>query len=106
MVPVAYVSLPLLPAAPQAATVFSEAMWQKVWASTDRKSVVFGGFVGFALTMFAVFIFGFGGWLAAWAGYVTEDTDPNLYLFQLFADERDSATPGASVTVRHERNGE
>ncbi|KAG2437853.1 hypothetical protein HXX76_005471 [Chlamydomonas incerta] len=89
-----------MPCSLVAATVFSEAMWQKVWASTDRKSVVFGGFVGFGLTMFAVFIFGFGGWLAAWAGYVTWDTNPNLFLFQLFADERDSASPGASVTVQ------
>lgn len=33
-----------------------------------------------------VFVFGFGGFLANWAGLVTEETNPNLYFFQLFSD--------------------
>lgn len=72
-----------MPCSLMAATVFSEAMWQKVWASQDRKSVVFGGAVGMVLITVAVMIFGLMGWLAAWGGFVTYDTDPNLYLFQV-----------------------
>ena len=70
-----------------AATVFSEAMWQKIWASADRKSMLFGGAVGSFLIMIAVFLFGFGGWLAAWGGYINFNTNANLYLFQVFHDE-------------------
>ncbi|EFJ52719.1 hypothetical protein VOLCADRAFT_115669, partial [Volvox carteri f. nagariensis] len=75
------------------------AMWQKVWASESRRAVVFGGGVGFLLIMVAVFLFGFGGWLAAWGGYITDVTDYNLYLFQVFSSERDAAATGASVQV-------
>ncbi len=55
----------------------------QVWASTDRRSAVFGGAVGAVMITIAVFIVGFGGWLAAWAGYVTWETNPNLFLFQV-----------------------
>ena len=37
--------------------------------------------------MIAVFLFGFGGWLAAWGGYINFNTNPNLFLFQVFHDE-------------------
>ncbi|KXZ51913.1 hypothetical protein GPECTOR_11g40 [Gonium pectorale] len=95
-----YSAIYSMPCSLMAATVFSEAMWQKVWASTDRRSVIFGGGVGFALTTTAVFLFGFGGWLAAWGGYVTWETDGNLFLFQVFAAERhEGAATGASVQV-------
>ncbi|KAG2497326.1 hypothetical protein HYH03_004490 [Edaphochlamys debaryana] len=86
-----------MPCSLMASTIFSEAMWQKVWASKDRRSVYFGGGIGFALITVAVFLFGFGGWLAAWAGYVTWNTDGNLYLFQVFATQRDDSINGASV---------
>ncbi|GLC41104.1 hypothetical protein PLESTB_001792000 [Pleodorina starrii] len=97
--PAGYSAIYSMPCSLMAATVFSEAMWQKVWASESRGAVVFGGGVGFALITVAVFLFGFGGWLAAWGGFVSEATDPNLYLFQVFSSERDAASPGASVQV-------
>ena len=34
-----------------------------------------------------VFIYGFGGFLANWAGLITPETNPNLYFFQLFDSE-------------------
>lgn len=70
-----------------AATVFSEAMWQKVWASKDKKAMIGGGFLASVLVMIAVFLFGFGGWLAAWAGWVNYNTNGNLFLFQVFNSE-------------------
>uniref|UniRef100_A0A7R9V1J1 Uncharacterized protein n=1 Tax=Chlamydomonas euryale TaxID=1486919 RepID=A0A7R9V1J1_9CHLO len=76
-----------MPAALVAATVFSEAMWQKAWASEDRKALIFGGSVGFVLITITVFLFGLGGWLAAWAGYVNWSTNGNLFLFQVFKSE-------------------
>lgn len=68
-------------------------MWQKVWAGEDRRSVVFGGATAFVLIMTAVFLFGFGGWLANWGGLIEWTADgmalayPNVVLFQVFKDE-------------------
>ena len=71
-----------------------------MWASQNRRVLVFGGAVGACLITTAVFLFGLGGWLAAWGGYVTYDTDYNLYLFQVFASERPAGTPlGVSTQV-------
>lgn len=67
-----------LPCSLMASTVFSEALWQKVWASKDRKSLVFGGTVGFITVTAAVFLFGFGGWIASWAGLINKNTNQNL----------------------------
>jgi hypothetical protein len=53
------------------AAFFSDAMWQRVWAAEDELALKTGGLLGGALTMVVVFLFGFFGFLAAWAGYVT-----------------------------------
>jgi Na+/proline symporter len=53
------------------AAFFSDAMWQRVWAAENDKALKTGGLLGGALTTIVVFLFGFFGFLAAWAGYVT-----------------------------------
>ncbi|GFH29013.1 predicted protein, partial [Haematococcus lacustris] len=81
-----------MPCSLLAATVMSEAFWQKVWAGADQKAVRFGGIGASMLVSCAVFLFGFAGWLASWGGLVVWDYDeegspvinPNLYLFQVF----------------------
>ncbi|KAJ9528615.1 hypothetical protein QJQ45_020409, partial [Haematococcus lacustris] len=88
-----------MPCSLLAATVMSEAFWQKVWAGADQKAVRFGGIGASMLVSCAVFLFGFAGWLASWGGLVVWDYDeegspvinPNLYLFQVFktADAND-----------------
>jgi hypothetical protein len=83
-------------------------MWQKVWASSGREAVVFGGAVGACLISVAVFLFGFAGWLADWGNLVVFDYDyetgqplinPNLFLFQVFktADAVGGGGLGAGV---------
>lgn len=67
-----------MPCSLMASTVFNDAMWQKVWAGADRRAVVMGGVGGSILVMLAVFVLGFGGWLAAWAGFINENTNINL----------------------------
>ncbi len=86
----------VMPASLFTATVFSEAMWQKAWASRDRRTLRTGAWLGAAAVVLVVFLAGFCGLLAQWAGlisYGTYDdagaetsppTDPNLYLFQTF----------------------
>lgn len=78
-----------MPCALMAATVFSEAMWQKAWASENRKALVTGGAMGCIAIILTVFTFGLGGWLAAWAGYINFSTNANLYLFQVGGQAHD-----------------
>ena len=62
---------------------FSEAMWQRVWASVDRSTLRKGAVLGAAVTVMIVFLSGFGGWLAIAAGRVTPDTNENVYMIQV-----------------------
>lgn len=80
-----YWALFVMPASLISATVFSEAMWQRVWASTDDRSLKIGAIGGGVLVTILVFVLGFFGFLANWAGLISPNTDPNLYLFQVFA---------------------
>ncbi len=61
-----------------AATVFSEAMWQRVWASESKPTLRKGALIGCCLTIVVIFLSGFGGWLAMAGGLATADTNPNL----------------------------
>jgi Na+/proline symporter len=78
-----WTSLFTLPASLAASTIFSEAMWQRVWASEDKRTLRLGACLGAVVTTLIVFLSGFGGWLAIAAGRVTENTNPNLYLMQV-----------------------
>lgn len=76
-----YSSIFVMPASLFSATVFSEAMWQRAWASKDKHALHKGAILGAVILV--VFFAGLCGLLAAWAGLLTFDTDPNLYLFQV-----------------------
>ena len=56
-----------MPLALFAATVFSEAMWQRCWASSDTKNLRKGAWVGAAITIVVVWFAGFTGLLTIWA---------------------------------------
>jgi Na+/proline symporter len=64
------------------ATVFSDAVWQRVWAAKDSKALYAGAACGAALNMTVTFLIGFGGFIAAWAGLVTEE-NVNTAFFEL-----------------------
>lgn len=105
-----YSSILTLPAGLFAATVFSEAMWQRAWASKDNRTRKIGAWVGCGMVVFIVFFAGFTGLLTVWAqnpsltylqdangdfvlknitfnGQANQTTsfeaNPNLYLFQV-----------------------
>jgi Na+/proline symporter len=78
-----YSSIFVMPASLFSATVFSEAMWQRAWASKDKQALHKGAILGAIAVILVVFFAGLCGLLAAWAGLLTYDTDPNLYLFQV-----------------------
>jgi hypothetical protein len=66
-------------------TMFSEAVWQRVWASATPRALYGGAFVGFVSITIIVFLSGFGGWLAFIWGYASFEagTNPNVYLMQV-----------------------
>ncbi|KAF6255134.1 hypothetical protein COO60DRAFT_1536931 [Scenedesmus sp. NREL 46B-D3] len=66
-------------------TMFSEAVWQRVWASATPRALYGGAAVGFFGITCVVFLSGFGGWLAFVWGYASfeDETNPNTYLMQL-----------------------
>lgn len=88
-----YSAIFVMPASLFTATVFSEAMWQKAWASKDSRTLHTGAILGCIGVVLVVFFAGFCGLLAAWAGLLTEDTNYNLYLFQVLAGGKPPATP-------------
>jgi Na+/proline symporter len=59
---------------------YSDAMWQRVYASEDEKSLKLGAILGALLTIFVVFSFGFAGFMATWAGY---SQDSNTAFFSI-----------------------
>lgn len=61
-------------------TVFSEAVWQRVWASENPKALKKGSCIAAALVTIVVFVIGFTGILGGWAG-IPDDINPNLRLF-------------------------
>jgi hypothetical protein len=76
-----YSAIFVMPCSLMAATVFSEAIWQRVWASEDKKALRFGASVGCVGIIAVVFLLGFSGILATWANRVPMNY--NLYLFQV-----------------------
>ncbi|KAI8475914.1 MAG: hypothetical protein J3K34DRAFT_517076 [Monoraphidium minutum] len=82
-----------------ASYLFSEAMWQRVWASVDKPTLYGGAAIGVVLTTSLIFLTGFGGWLAIAKGLVTPDTNPNLYFFQLFGTGYVSSAMGVVLVL-------
>ena len=62
-----YSSILTMPLSLFAATVFSEAMWQRCWASSDTRNLRIGAWVGAAITIVIVWFAGFTGLLTVWA---------------------------------------
>jgi len=78
-------SLFVMPVCLLASTVFSQAVWQRVWAAQSAMELRLGGTVACVAVVLTVFLFGMAGFLAAWGGLINPARDdPNLYLFQLF----------------------
>eukprot|EP00951_Prasinocladus_malaysianus_P038810 scaffold429113_cov50-Prasinocladus_malaysianus.AAC.1 len=81
-----YSSILTLPLSLMGASIFSEALWQRVWASQDHRTLQIGAGIGCTIVIIVVFLSGLFGFLAAWAGLIDSETNPNLYIFQVGAD--------------------
>ena len=83
-----YNSLVAMPLALSGSVVFSESFWQKAWAANSDNDLQKGSIIASFIIIIIVFLFGFYGFIAAWAGYTTNDT--NLALFAIFENNKDS----------------
>jgi len=105
-----------------ASTVFSEAVWQRVWASSSRRALRAGAGIGAALVTCVVAVSGIGGWLALGSGVArakpydyfsdaaamtvnpahakSSFTDDSLYLFNMFGNVAKDAGPGLTYNAR------
>lgn len=97
-----YSSIAVLPISLASSTVFSEAMWQRCWATTTKRNLRLGGLIGFLAITICVFLLGFGGALAVWSGlYQPADANDfgNTALFSLLNNVSGGRKTGILVVV-------
>ncbi|KAJ9083820.1 hypothetical protein DSO57_1030958 [Entomophthora muscae] len=80
-----YTSIFILPVTLMAATVFTEAPWQRVWASESPAALRRGALFASLILSLVVFVLGLLGYFAAWSGLKTED--PNVLLIMMVASK-------------------
>jgi len=85
-----YGAIFVMPMSLMAATIFNEGMWQRVWAAENPAALKQGGIMGCVAVVIAIFLYGLIGFIAAWGGLIDfVNTNPNLYLFQIFKTSPD-----------------
>mmetsp|Transcript_18999 Transcript_18999/g.31074 ORF Transcript_18999/g.31074 Transcript_18999/m.31074 type:complete len:534 (+) Transcript_18999:429-2030(+) len=94
-----YSSIFTMPLSLITATVFSEAMWQRVWASESRAALRGGATIAACMVFVVVFLVGFTGILGGWSGNAGYDTDPNLRIFQVLNPEQDKTIVSSAIGV-------
>ena len=64
--------------------LFSEAMWQRVWAIEERRAMTRAAWTAGLAVAAVIFFFGVVGFLAFWSGKATAETNTSLYFFAIF----------------------
>eukprot|EP01025_Chloroclados_australasicus_P003530 TRINITY_DN1083_c1_g1_i7.p1 TRINITY_DN1083_c1_g1~~TRINITY_DN1083_c1_g1_i7.p1 ORF type:complete len:530 (-),score=37.94 TRINITY_DN1083_c1_g1_i7:2593-4182(-) len=85
-----YSSLLAMPVALFTATVFSEAVWQRVWASENRRALNLGAAIGSIGIVLLVSFTSLCGFIAYWSGLITSETNENLYFFVLITNDTEA----------------
>ncbi|KAG0346828.1 hypothetical protein BG004_000749 [Podila humilis] len=81
------------------ATIFSEGPWQRIWASADDRALKRGSLWGSLGLIVVCFLYGFGGFLAMWAGYEMSSPDGSTAFFDLLSAGKDQAPSWIVVLV-------
>ncbi|KAF9580260.1 hypothetical protein BGW38_003165 [Lunasporangiospora selenospora] len=74
-----------MPISTTCATIFSEGPWQRIWASADEKALRKGSILGSIGLVVVCFLYGFGGFLAIWAGFPLSDEFGSTAFFDLLS---------------------
>ncbi|KAF9431302.1 hypothetical protein BGZ94_000009 [Podila epigama] len=72
-------------------TVFSEGAWQRIWATADDRALKRGSIWGAMGLVITCFLYGFGGFLAIWAGFELSDPYGSTAFFDLLAMGKETA---------------
>ncbi|KAF9293313.1 hypothetical protein BGZ88_005533 [Linnemannia elongata] len=80
-----------MPISMTCATIFSEGPWQRIWASADERALKRGSIWGALGLVVVCFLYGFGGFLAMWAGFPLADPYGSTGFFDLLGAGKDSA---------------
>ncbi|KAF9116696.1 hypothetical protein BGX27_000078 [Mortierella sp. AM989] len=80
------------------ATIFSEGPWQRIWASADERALKRGSTWGALALIVVCFLYGFGGFLAMWAGFPLTDPYGSTGFFDLLSAGKATA-PGWIIVV-------
>lgn len=94
-----YASIAAMPISLFAATIFSEAPWQRVWASADDRTLKRGALWASIGLIVVCFAYGFGGFLALWANYPSNDPSGSTAFFSLLAAGQDNPPTGITVVA-------
>ncbi|KAF8931651.1 hypothetical protein EDD21DRAFT_341228 [Dissophora ornata] len=86
-----------MPISMTCATIFSEGPWQRIWASADERALKQGSLLGALGLTVVCFLYGFGGFLAIWAGYPASSEDGSTAFFDLLGAGQ--ATAPAWITI-------
>jgi Na+/proline symporter len=99
--PMGWSSFATLGIALTTSTIFSDAVWQRVWAAKDETSLIQGSYVGMVLTVIVTFFFSSCGLIAGWAGLVDfSDQDAvNTGFFAILKPTPEAQVPIAILAV-------
>lgn len=87
-----YSSLLAMPCHMLTSCLFSEAVWQRVWAAKEPRALTRGAAAACVFAVVAVLFFGFVGFLSLWAMRAQpQQTDSSLYLLSIFKTASSSA---------------
>ncbi|KAF9199679.1 hypothetical protein BGZ49_010180 [Haplosporangium sp. Z 27] len=87
-----------MPISMTCATIFSEGPWQRIWASADERALKRGSIWGSLALIVVCFLYGFGGFLAMWAGFPLSDPYGSTGFFDLLGAGKASA-PGWIIVI-------
>ncbi|KAG0233160.1 hypothetical protein B0O80DRAFT_4007 [Mortierella sp. GBAus27b] len=87
-----------MPISMTCATFFSEAPWQRIWASADERAMKRGALWGSMGLIVVCFLYGLGGFLALWAGFPMSSADGSTLFFDLLTAGKESA-PGWIIVL-------
>ncbi|GJJ71239.1 hypothetical protein EMPS_03589 [Entomortierella parvispora] len=78
-----WAAIAAMPISMTCATFFSEAPWQRIWASADERALKRGSYWGALGLIIVCFLYGFGGFLSIWGGFPQTSTDGSTAFFDL-----------------------
>ncbi|KAF9174527.1 hypothetical protein BGX21_000899 [Mortierella sp. AD011] len=87
-----------MPISMTCATFFSEAPWQRIWASADERALKKGSIIGALALIVVCFLYGFGGFLSLWADFPQTSTDGSTAFFDLL-NAGNATAPGWIVVL-------